>query len=380
MPTLARLQTFVLRAPVATPVVAAFGALTERVSVLVRVEDSEGAHGWGDIWSNVPSLAAPYRAELLDRTIGPMALGQPVDDPVALWSGLDRRLATLRLQSGDEGGFSAALAALDLAVHDMAGRRAGLPLWRALGGRDGSPVPAYASGINPGPGAADTMAAARAGGFRAFKIKIGFGAEADFATLQAPVADLRPGERLMVDANQGWDLREATSMVARLRHFPLDWIEEPLRADSPVHEWGQVAGSAGTVLAAGENLRGAGGFQAAIDGGALGVIQPDLAKWGGHSGCRPVALAALAAGLTYCPHWLGGAVGQLHALHLLAAVRGPGMLEVDVNPNPLRENLAAGLFTPVDGKIALPVGPGIGIEPDLAAVAAFTTQRTDRRA
>ena len=82
-----------------------------------------------------------------------------------------------------------------------------------------------------------------------------------------------------------------------------------------------------------------------IDSGLFGFIQPDAAKWGGHSGCLPVAKAALAAGRTFCPHYLGGAIGLMHSLHLLAAVRGPGLLEVDANANPLREGLLQNLMT-----------------------------------
>ena len=151
-------------------------------------------------------------------------------------------------------------------------------------------------------------------------------------------------------------------------------------ADRPLREWAQVAALAPTQLAAGENLRGAGGFQEAIDSGLLGVIQPDAAKWGGHSGCLPVAKAALAAGLTYCPHFLGGALGLVHSLHLLAAVRGPGLLEVDANANPLREGLLGDLLTVRDGCVSLPGGQGLGLEPDIESLAALRTLHLERRA
>jgi len=168
-------------------------------------------------------------------------------------------------------------------------------------------------------------------------------------------------------------------MARDLQAFPLGWLEEPLPCDRPAHEWAQVAAAAAAPLAAGENLRGALDFQSAIDGGSLGVVQPDAAKWGGHSGCRPVALATLAAGRTYCPHFLGGALGLAHSLHLLASVRGPGLLEVDANPNPLREALLGDLLKVTDGALTLPAGPGVGFEPDLGAIAAFRTLHLERR-
>ncbi len=379
MSTLARVETFTFRCPIASPVRTSFGVMTERVGVFVRAVDTEGAHGWGEIWCNFPSASAEHRALLLDGVVAPRYLGGVVDDPAAIWAEGERGLHVLRLQSGDPGALSAAAAGLDLALHDLRARKRGVPLWQALGGTDGAPVPAYASGLNPGPGAHNQVIAARARGYRGFKIKLGFGREADLETLRPVAAGLSPAEKLMVDINQGWGVAEACLMADRLRAFPLHWIEEPLAADRPEHEWAQVAAAALAPLAGGENLRGL-GFQRAIDAGYLAVLQPDAAKWGGASGCLHVGRAALLAGKSYCPHFLGGAIGLVHSLHLLAAVRGPGMLEVDFNANPLREALLDRLLDVTDGCVTLPAAPGLGFEPDLGRLAKFRTLHTDRAA
>jgi len=378
--TLARVEAHVFRTPIKEPVRTSFGTMTERVAVFVRAEDSDGARGWGEIWCNFPNAAAEHRALLFADIVAPRALGKPLDDPVALWAEIDRALHVLRVQSGDAGALSAAAAGLDLAIHDLRARKRGLPLWRALGGTDDSPVPAYASGLNPGRAAYDTVGRMRAAGYHAFKIKIGFGEETDLGSLRPVAKELKSGERLMVDVNQGWDLRTACAMVPKLAAFGLGWIEEPLTADRPLGEWTQVAACAPTQLAAGENLRGAGPFQELIDSGLFGVIQPDAAKWGGHSGCLPVARAALAAGRTYCPHFLGGAIGLMHSLHLLAAVRGPGLLEVDSNPNPLREGLLGDLLAVREGTVSLPGGQGLGLEPDLKPLAHLRSLHIERHA
>jgi L-alanine-DL-glutamate epimerase-like enolase superfamily enzyme len=253
-------------------------------------------------------------------------------------------------------------------------------LWQALGGTDGSPVPVYASGINPGANAVDTVERMRGAGYRAFKIKVGFGEATDLASLRPATKALKAGERLMVDANQAWDLATAKTMVATFAAFGLGWIEEPLMADRPLGEWAQVAAAASIQLAAGENMRGAPQFQEAIDSGLFGVLQPDAAKWGGHSGCLPVARSALAAGRCYCPHYLGGAIGLMHSLHLLAAVRGPGLLEVDANPNPLREGVLQDVFVVKEGAVSLPGGPGLGLEPDVKELAPLRSLHLERRA
>ena len=378
--TLTRVEAHVFRTPIKDPVRTSFGMMTERAAVFVRVEDSDGAHGWGEVWCNFPNPSAEYRARLFTEIVASRALGKSLDDPVAQWNEIDRALHVLRIQSGDAGGFSSAAAGLDMAIHDLRARKLGRPLWQALGGVDGSPVPIYASGINPGANAVDTVERMRGAGYRAFKIKVGFGEATDLASLRPAVADLKLGERLMVDANQAWDLATAKAIMPKLAEFSLRWIEEPLMADRPVEEWAELAAVAPTRLAAGENMRGAGQFQEVIDSGLVGVLQPDLAKWGGHSGCLPVAKAALAAGRSFCPHYLGGALGLMHSLHLLAAVRGPGMLEVDANANPLREGLLQNHFTVSNGAVSLPAGPGLGLEPDLKELAPLQSLHLERRA
>jgi D-galactarolactone cycloisomerase len=103
----------------------------------------------------------------------------------------------------------------------------------------------------------------------------------------------------------------------------------------------------------------------------FGVVQPDLAKWGGLSGCLPVARQIRDSGARFCPHYLGGGVGLLASAHLLAAVGGDGLLEIDSNPNPLRTLIATDLESVRAGQVTLSEHPGLGMEPDLAALASY---------
>ena len=375
-----RAESFVCRAPVAVPVVNAFGSMAERVAVFVRLTDADGVSGWGEIWSNFPTIGAEHRARLFDAFVAPRLLDHGVGDPAAFWAETDRALHLWGLQAGEPGAFSAALAGADLALHDLLARRAGVPLWRWFGGADGGPVPVYASGLNPDAQALAQVEEARAVGHRAFKIKIGFGEARDTATLRPVFAGRQANERVMVDINQGWELRTATRMVRVLGDFPLTWIEEPLAADRPAWEWAQVAGASAAPLAAGENLRGALDFYQALAGCHLGFAQPDCCKWGGASATLPVARAIVASVRAYCPHFLGGGIGQLASLHLLAAVRGGGMLEMDANPNPLRSLLIDPVLRVTDGMAAVPAGPGLGIEPEVQAFERYVSSRTSRDA
>jgi L-alanine-DL-glutamate epimerase-like enolase superfamily enzyme len=384
MPRIARAEAFVFRAPIAVPVVNAFGALTERVALILKLTDQDGAEGWGEVWGNFPSFGVMHRATLFDTLVAPRLLAAPIAHPREFWQAEDGRLHVWALQAGEPGAFSAVLAGVDLALHDLFARRAGLPLWRWLGGTEAAPLPCYASGLNPDAQALAQVEKARAAGYRAFKVKLGFGTERDLATLRPVFATLQAGERVMVDINQGWDFAAAVRGVQALREFPLGWIEEPLTCDRPAWEWAAVRAAAAAPVAAGENLRGALAFHQALADGQLDVVQPDCAKWGGHSGTLPVAQAVVGAGRMYCPHFLGGAVGLVHSLHLLAAVRGPkgqeGLLEWDVNPNPLRERLLEGLLPLRDGMVAPPDGPGLGFTPALGRIAEFRALHLDRTA
>jgi L-alanine-DL-glutamate epimerase-like enolase superfamily enzyme len=230
-------------------------------------------------------------------------------------------------------------------------------------------VRVYASGLNPTD--PHLLAAEKlAEGYRAFKLKVGFGLERDIANLRA-LRQVVGDAPLMIDANQAWDLSTAVEMACAFESFGLIWLEEPLRADRPLSEWQALASQTGMRLAAGENMASFAGFDAALASKAFGVLQPDLAKWGGFTGCLPVARKIIEHGTHFCPHYLGAGVGLLASAHLLAAAGGDGMLEVDANPNPLRDLTSGPLSRPADGVMTLSNEPGLGIDPDIGALSSF---------
>jgi L-alanine-DL-glutamate epimerase-like enolase superfamily enzyme len=270
------------------------------------------------------------------------------------------------IQSAEPGPFAACLAGIDVALWDLVARRAGLPLWRALGGTGApAPLPAYASNHNPN-GAPEYVAACRERGYRAFKLKVGFNLDSDLENVRRISHGLRDGERFMIDASQGWDRASARPAVEAFSQYPLQWIEEPICADDPAEHWAELAMLSRVPIAGGENIMGFAAFDAAITDGHLGVIQPDICKCGGLSGCLPVALRAVKAGRRYCPHWLNSGIGLLAAAHLLTVAGGDGLLEHDAMENPLQSVLAQPFPPLADGCFALPDAPGLGVEPDLA--------------
>lgn len=377
---LARIETFLYRAEVKEPVKTSFGSIPRRSALLLRVEDADGAYGWGEVWCNFPPYSADNKMRLFETVIAPAALASTYLDPSDAWHALTARTARWASQGGEPGPFAACIAGIDLALWDLTARRAGKPL-RALLAGEGvcNTVPAYASGLNPDT-APETVARCRAAGFRAFKVKVAFGTETDTRVVSRLARDLQAGERLMVDANQGWDLPEARRAVPRLGAYGLGFIEEPIPADRPTAEWAELAMLSSVPLAGGENVMGYDNFAALIGNGHHGVVQPDMLKWGGVTGAYAIARRAVAAGRSYCPHWLGSGIGLLAAAQVLAAAGGPGMLEHDVMENPLREALAQPFSRVRDGIFPLPDAPGLGVEPELAAASGWLLTRMEHKA
>ena len=363
---IARIRIEVFRAPVPNPVVVSFGSITERAIAMVALEDADGAVGWGDIWGNFPSITMEYRARLAGLLLPGLLLGRTVDDIPAQYAAMMRQLRVLAIQSGEYGPVAAVVAAADQALWDLAARRRGVPLRRLLDPAARDCIPAYASGLNPDDGP-ETAGRAREAGHRNFKLKVGFGEETDRGNVAAIRRDMAEGERFFVDANQRWDPETAERAAGWLADAGVGWLEEPMRADMPDECWQRLRTAMRLPLAGGENLADHGLIDRAL--GWLDVMQPDVGKWGGVSDNAAIARRALGRGRTYCPHWLAGGLGLLHSANILAAVGGDGLLEMDVNPNPLREAVLGGALMVEDGHVRLPDGPGLGIEIDLEAMA-----------
>jgi len=362
------IEAFCYRYPLATPVVTSFGKMLNRPAVFVRAVDEDGVEGWGEAWSNFPAPGAEHRARLVNEVLAPGLVLRRFDGPAQAFEVVSEGTEVLALQCGEPGPFAQAISGIDLALWDLSARRRRLPLWRLLGGQSRR-IKVYASGINPG-GAAQTAEAALARGHRALKLKVGFGAETDLANLAALRAIVGAG-MLAVDANQGWSVDQALEMLPRLAAFDLRWLEEPIRADRPREEWRRLRAAAKMPIAAGENISSVEGFKDVLAEDVLGVVQPDIAKWGGLSACAGVARDILKAGKTFCPHYLGGGIGLLASAHLLAGIGGDGWLEVDANDNPLRDRFCGAVADVTDGTIVLGEEPGLGFTPDLSGIANY---------
>ncbi|NKB51742.1 MAG: mandelate racemase/muconate lactonizing enzyme family protein [Rhizobiaceae bacterium] len=362
MTKLRKVEIYHYRHSLAHPLTTVMGPVTHRPAILVCVEDSDGNRGWGEIWCNFPPDGDFHRARLA-LNILPSALGSiTLDRPFETFDCLRRKFHRLALQAGEFGPVDQIAAGADIAVHDLVSRRNGLSLSAHLG-RATTSVAAYASGIAPDLHQ-EQIERMRGLGYRRFKQRIGFGQDDGLPELEAAAGSLNPGERMIADANQAWTLDKARRQMDRLVNLNLAWLEEPLQADASDQDWSALAQQQAIPLAAGENLRDRCSFDAAIKTGALRVIQPDICKWGGLSGCLAVGKLAVSNGLRYCPHFLGGGVGLIASAHVLGAIGGDGWLEVDSSENPLLSHFSEGRIELQEGSFALPSGPGLGYDPD----------------
>ncbi len=359
------IEAFALRFRRDTPRPTPFGIQYGPQTVFLRVTDEHGAVGWGEAWGTFPSgLGIEHRAALIRTVMAPLLEGQRFASPAHAFAHLTRATRLLANHTGEAGPIGQVLAGIDIALWDLVARRAGKPLWRLLGGVRDS-VPAYASGLDPQQIEA-ALPAILAAGYPALKLRIWGGEQPHADTLRRVIERAGPGVQVQADANQSWSLDEAVVQVRSFAGVGLQWIEEPLPADSTDAEWQHLRAASPVALAAGENLRGRAAFDQAIENG-LTVVQPDMCKWGGVSGCLPLARDIIASGRRYFPHYLGGGIGFLCSAHLLAAAGGDGQLERDFHANPLRDRLVPPPPV-VDGMITLPAAPGWGTAPDEAAM------------
>jgi D-galactarolactone cycloisomerase len=357
---ISRIEAWSFRQPVDRPVSTSFGTMIDRPAVFVRIEDKQGCFGWGEIFANWPAAGAEHRVNLLIQDIADLVFESAILAPSDLFNALSQKTHIRAMQCGEMGPFRQVIAGLDTAVWDLFARQAKVPVRQLLNPGCQDQVPCYASGINIRD--ADHMInQARKHGFNAFKVKVGFDFDADIRDLKTIISLLDSNEQLFADANQAWDVQQAINFIERLDGARLGWLEEPIAVDAADKDWSTLASQSSVPLAGGENIAGNTAFNAALGINALSVYQPDIAKWGGFTGCFEIAKKVRAAGRRYCPHFLGGGIGLIASAHLLAATGGDGLLEVDVNNNELRDGFEVTANCVKDGMWQLDGSVGLGI-------------------
>ena len=327
--------------------------------LLVKVETADGLIGWGEAFGHT---AIPATKAALDSILAPLLVNKDAADINAL----QRQMLHATHLLGRNGPFVYGYAGIDIALWDLLGKRTGQPIWRLLGGAPRGPMPGYASLLNYTDldlVAANTQAACAAG-YRAIKLHEVTRA----AVLAARAAPGAQDAAIMLDVNCAWSPQIARDMAASLAGDGLTWLEEPVWPPEDVHGLASVR-RMGVPVSAGENVAGLYGFKALLEAGALDVAQPSVTKIGGITEMVRIIQLCQAHGVAVAPHSPYFGPGFLATLHTAAALIENPMIEVlwlDMAANPFDP-----WVRPVDGKLAIPTGPGLGCDPDLAVLARY---------
>ncbi len=278
--------------------------------VTCRVRNSDGAEGTGYTYTVGRNGGAI--ADILRREIPELIEGREADDTEAIWHHV-----WWGLHYGGRGGPPVlALSALDIALWDLKARRAGLPLFRLLGGFDAR-VPCYAGGIDLDLSVEALLRQTDdnlAKGFRAIKMKVGRpDLASDVARVQAMRKHLGSGFPLMADANMKWTVEEAIRAARALQPCDLTWLEEPIIPDD-IAGHARIMAAGGVPIAAGENLRSLWEFKNYIAAGAVSYPEPDVTNCGGVTAFMKIARLAEAFNLPVTSHGAHDVT-----VHLLAA-------------------------------------------------------------
>ena len=350
-----RVDTIVLNLPMliegATPMLGG-RARTSIDMLLVRVDTDAGVTGWGEAFGH---RIFPATKAALDTLLGPMCVGRDPGQILAINEDLQRVLHGV----GRNGPTIYALSGIDIALWDIAGKVAGLPLYRLLGGGGRADLPAYASLLRYGAAkaVAHSTEQALARGYRYIKLH-----EITVPEVKAARDVAGAGVPIMLDTNCPWTVSEAIEMARRLAPLDLHWLEEPVWPPENLAGLAEVRTRGGIATAAGENYGTAWEFRRAFEAGAITYAQPSVTKIGGVTELRRVMTLAEAFGVTVVPHSAYFGPGLLASIHCIAAIPAESLVErfyCDFADNPLGEAIH-----PRNGRIAVPQGPGLGVDPD----------------
>lgn len=340
----------------------AIQAFLSQETPILRITDADGEVGTG--YSYTIGSGGPAIISLLRETLLPQLMGREAEEIGGIWR--DLLFSTHATSVGPI--TSLALACIDTALWDLRCRRAGVPLWRLAGGVKSS-VPLYTTEGGwlqlPKEALVADAVAMKEAGFTGAKIKIGKPSIAEDRDRLAAVRNAVGEEfRIMVDANQSFDLAEAIRRSHMLADFGVHWFEEPMPADDfGAHQ--MLAQHSRVPIAVGESMYSLSQFKDYLEKGACQIVQADVARVGGITSWLKIAHMAEAFNVPICPHFLM----ELH-VGLVCAVPNAPTLEYI----PQLDDVTCSPMIVKDGEAIPSDQPGLGIDWDWNAIAKLEAQ------
>jgi L-alanine-DL-glutamate epimerase-like enolase superfamily enzyme len=348
-------------------------------ATLVRVTTDEGLVGWGEC--HAPSAPRVHQRIVADL-FAPLLAGQDARQVEPLW---ERLFTTERVRGYSTGSHLETIAGVDMALWDLLGKYAEVPVYQLLGGRYRDQITTYAtfSGTYQGRGPNTPEAVAERAramvdrGFTVIKMALrqGPGSE-DFARVTAVAAALKGKGQLLVDALGAFKLHEATLVGKELDAMGnIGWFEDPLLPDDMDH-YPVLAERLDTAVCAGEALSNRFQFRDLLAARGVDVVNPDLGRAGGITESRRIAWLADVFGVLWAPHVSTGSAPYMAAsAHLALATPNAVMMEVYdglKHEGPFGNVLLKEPLEMGPGFARAAARPGLGVEFDPAALAKVT--------
>ena len=336
-----------------------------RQTTAVKIVADDGTYGWGESGS-------PMAMEALSNHL----IGEDPTRTEYLWQKLFRVI----YQSHGYGGPGMdAISAFDMALWDIAGKAAGKPVSEMLGGGSRDRIPVYATGLYylkddfPDKLTAEAVGYAEAG-FTGMKLKVGGKTVKEDIERVRHLRDvLGPDIHLMMDANEGYDVKTAIYVGQALADADLSWFEEPVGSlDDAGNQ--EVRRNVPMPISGGESLSTRYEFARRLADRTFDIIQPDIVHGGGVSEMVKTASMANAFGIQFNPHFWGTGISLAATLHVCATLPSnphsvapqpyvnESVMEFDRTPHPIRENLTDPIFDQTDSHITVPTAPGLGVD------------------
>jgi D-galactarolactone cycloisomerase len=368
------LRVHVLETALSEPFAYAQAWYERRGAMLVEIVGEDGTSGWGEAFGP-PRLTAPVALHYRDLLIGADAFATE-----HLWQAMYNRLR----DHGQKGLPIEALSAVDIALWDLKGKHLGLPVHRLMGGPLRDRVRPYATGFyrkrdgDPFDYLIREAEERVAAGFAGIKLKLGFGIDEDVRLCHAVRRRVGDAVAIMVDANHAYDAVAAIRLGRRIEALDIAWFEEPVPPED-IEGYREVKRALAIPVAGGEAEFTRWGFRRLLAERVLDVAQPDLCAAGGLSEAKKIADMANAFGVRCYPHVWGTGVALAAALQLLAVLpdNPPALvpqepwLELDQSEHPIRMAVLCQPIERRDGFVAVPQGPGLGVEIDRDALDGF---------
>ena len=325
-------------------------------TLYVRVETDTGIVGWGEAFG---FGASPITMTAIEHVVGPMCVDREIGDIADFMQGLQRPLHGM----GRNGPVSFALAGIDIALWDIAGKAAGKPIHRLLAARAPDRIPTYASLLHYGNPdlVARNVAKALGEGYTHIKLH-----ERTVPAVEAARGAAGADVPMMLDVNCAWLPDEARRMAASLERFGLAWLEEPIFPPDDAPAMAALRRGTRIPIAGGENIGSAGQMTRLMRARAVDIAQPSVTKIGGIVEMRCAISAARELGLRAMPHSPYFGPGLIATLHVIAAENADILCErfyCELAASPLHDAIRA-----ENGHMRVPQGPGLGVEPDLKVI------------